>query len=318
MSGTRTVWQVSGGPANRTYVDDFLRHGVALIGPGAVGAWTADQDSGDDANSFVQSFGSRPRQGDIFLLRAGMSTIRAVGLVASDYLYLDQFDDVNGWDLRHARRVRWMELPTEYDFGSPVFGANPRRFSKVGVSDVIEYAHSVVDSPPSSWQTSPLPNLPAVEPLLENVPAAIKDILALASDLVPLMRDKKRFGKRPSEHEMVAHFVVPFLRALGWHPERIALEWNGIDVAIFDALPRKKGNLRYLIEAKKFGAGVEGALGQARGYAKKLGLVRDVVVTDGIRYRMYAGDQDFAPVAYANLGRLKLSATELFKRMKRP
>ena len=37
--------------------------------------------------------------------------IAAVGLVAGDYLYVNAFDDVNGWDLQHARRVRWCRLP---------------------------------------------------------------------------------------------------------------------------------------------------------------------------------------------------------------
>ncbi len=31
---TRAVWQISGGPASRAYAEVFLRHGVALIGPG--------------------------------------------------------------------------------------------------------------------------------------------------------------------------------------------------------------------------------------------------------------------------------------------
>ena len=47
-------------------------------------------------------------------------------------------------------------------------------------------------------------------------------------------------------------------------------------------------------------------------------MPRDVVVTDGIRYRMYAGGRGFEPVAYANLARLKQPAATLFERMKRP
>jgi hypothetical protein len=31
---------------------------------------------------------------------------------------------------------------------------------------------------------------------------------------------------------------VPFLRALGWPPERIAVKWRYIDVAVFRSLPR--------------------------------------------------------------------------------
>jgi hypothetical protein len=43
-----------------------------------------------------------------------------------------------------------------------------------------------------------------------------------------------------------------------------------------------------------------------------------VIVTDGIRYRMYDGLSDFEPVAYANLARLKRPAVGLFARMQRP
>ncbi|HBL27435.1 MAG TPA: hypothetical protein DD490_11425, partial [Acidobacteria bacterium] len=89
------------------------------------------------------------------------------------------------------------------------------------------------------------------------------------------------------------------------------------DVAVFRALPRTPENCHLVIEAKRLGAGVEGALEQAKGYVATLGLHRDVIVTDGIRYRMYAGDR-FEPVAYANLARLKRPATELFARMQRP
>ena len=42
----------------------------------------------------------------------------------------------------------------------------------------------------------------------------------------------------------------------------------------------------------------------------------DVIVTDGIRYRMYSAKKDFTPIAYANLIRLKASATKLFDLLK--
>ncbi len=33
------VWQISAGPADRSYVDLFLSHGVGLIAPGDSGPW---------------------------------------------------------------------------------------------------------------------------------------------------------------------------------------------------------------------------------------------------------------------------------------
>ncbi len=117
---------------------------------------------------------------------------------------------------------------------------------------------------------------------------------------------------------MIAHFVVPLLRGLGWSVEQIAVQWHNIDVAVFRALPRTAGSCRFIIEAKRFGDGIEGAREQAKRYVETLGLPRDVMVTDGIRYRMYGADRDFEPVAYGNLAQLKLSASDLFARVQRP
>ena len=131
---TTTVWQVSGGPVDRPYAEVFLAYGVALVGPGDDGPWRVGHDS-HDRSGFVRRFVQELQIGDLLLLRASIDTIVAVGIVASGYEYLEPFDDVNGWDLRHARRVRWCRLPEPYSFGSAVFGANPMRFSRVRSSD---------------------------------------------------------------------------------------------------------------------------------------------------------------------------------------
>jgi hypothetical protein len=315
---SRGIWQLSGGQASRLYAEVFLKYGVGLIGPGDAGPWTAERDEDEFEGGFVQRFASEVQVGDVFLLRTGISRICAVGIVASEYLYLNQFDDVNGCDLQHARRVRWQPLPKPHDFDAPVFGANPSRLSRVQNPEVVDYAVRFLNSPPTHWQTAALPELPSEEPSLEDVPIALQGLVAAANDLVPLLWDRQAFGEHPSEDEMLAHFVVPFLRALGWPPERIAVKWRHIDVAVFRALPRTPENCHLVIEAKRLGAGVEGALEQAKGYVAALRTPRDVVVTDGIRYRMYSCQSGFEPIAYANLGRLKKSATELFARMKRP
>jgi len=105
---------------------------------------------------------------------------------------------------------------------------------------------------------------------------------------------------------------------LEWPPEQIAVQWRRIDVAVFRQLPRTRENCHLVIEAKRLDAGVEGALEQARRYVETLGMPVDPVVTDGIRYRMYANTRDFQPKAYANLARLKAPASRLFELMSRP
>ena len=173
-------------------------------------------------------------------------------------------------------------------------------------------------SPPSNWQEAPLPPLPRPEPLLASAVPRIEPLVAQVHDLWRLYWDQKSFGDFPTEDELVAHFIIPLLSALGWPPENIAVKWRNIDIAVFSCLPRDPANCKFIIEAKRLGAGVEGALGQAIGYVKALGTPRDIVVTDGIRYRMYSCENGFAPVAYANLSRLKQSAAVLFERIKRP
>jgi hypothetical protein len=312
------VWQISAGPASRSYADVFLRHGVALIGPGDAGPWAADRDDTLFEGSFVRRFASEIAPGDVVLLRSGLARVAAVGLVVGEYLYLNAFDDVNGWDLQHARRVRWTRLPTEHDFGSAVFGANPPRCARAWNDEVVDFATRFLNSPPTQWQSAPLPPLPVEEPQLASVPDAIARLVAQAADLLPLMQDCQSFGEMPSEDELIVHFVVPFLRALGWPPERMAVKWRYIDVAVFRELPRTPASCRFVIEAKRLGAGVEGALEQAQGYVNALGTPCDVVVTDGIRYRMYDGAHAYEPLAYANLARLKQPAADLFARLQRP
>ena len=314
---SRGVWQISGGSTSRSYADVFLKYGVALLGPGDAGPWRPDRSDENFNGSFVRRFASEVQVGDILLLRARLATIIAVGIVASEYLYLEAFDDVSGWDLQHARRVHWYALPEPYNFHAPVFGANPPRLSRISNGEVLDYAQRFVNSPPTLWQTAPLPALPEEEPVLEEVPTSLRELVAATHDLLPLWWDSEAFGDPPSENEMVAHFVVPFLRALGWPPELIALQWRRIDVAVFRALPRTPENCRLVIEAKRLGAGIEEALEQAKGYVQALGQPCDTIVTDGIRYRLYSYEKDFAPVAYANLARLKQSAEALFTRLKR-
>ena len=317
-SNEYAIWQVSAGPSDRSYVDQFLNHGVALIGPGDPGEWRSDRSDEEFEGGFVRRFADEMRTGDVLLLRTSLSTIRAVGLVVSEYQYLRQFDDVNGWDLQHGRRVRWRQLPDPYDFGEPVFGSHPPRLSRIQVSGLIEYANRFVRSPPTDWQTRTLPSLPEAEAQLDAPPAELQEIVSQVYDLSRLYWDVVSFGERPMEDELIVHYIVPLLRALGWPVERIAVKWRSIDVCVFSVLPRIPENCHYVIEAKRLGAGVEGALKQATGYVEELGVPCDVVVTDGIRYRMYEASKDFAPVAYANLARLKQSSRELFARMQRP
>ena len=314
----RGIWQISALAGAASYAEVFIKNGVALEGPGDAGEWRPDRDDTDFEGSAVRRFATEVKQGDVFLLRTAANRISAVGLVASDYLFSDQFDDVYGRDLQHARRVRWCPLPQEYEFIEELFGSRPPRFSRTESSDVQLYVQQFLGSPPTWWQTAPLPSLPEGQPEISEVPSPLINIVSQVADLVPLYQDSRQFGNVPTEDEMIAHFVAPFLKGLGWPAELIGIKWRYVDVALFRCLPRVPENCFFIIEAKRFGAGVEAALEQARGYLEDLCICRDVVVTDGVRYRLYSHANNFEGVAYANLHRLKQPAMDLFRRLGRP
>ena len=310
----RSVWQISAGPANASFAEVFLQHGVALVAPGDAGPWRSDRSDEEFDGGLVRRFATEIAIGDVFLLRSGLATVVAVGIVASDYFYANAFDDVHGLDLQHARRVRWRRLPEAVHVSRSRFRWKPTSLFESLVPEVVDFAVRFANSPPTSWQTAALPELPAEEPPIDHVPDALQGLVAQAADLLPLYQHDASFGEPPSEDELIVHFVVPFLRALGWPPERIAVKWRYVDVAVFRALPRSPENCLFVIEAKRLGAGIEAALAQAAGYVEALGIPRDVIVTDGIRYRMYAAEHGFEPLAYANLARLKKPAGDLFSR----
>jgi hypothetical protein len=317
MPDSQQIWQLATPGAMANAVADFcVEHSVALLWPGDAGQYAADRYVGDFALAdWIKWFAETVSVGDAILLRTGASRICAVGLVASDYSYEDRFDDVCGFDLQHCRRVRWFRLPQEYDFGQNVFTRG--RFSAVRSLAVRDYVHRFLASPPTDWQSAGLPDLPPEDPPLDAVPEEFRGIVGLALDLASLYTDAQKFGDAPAEDELVAHFVVPFLRALGWPPEQIAIKWRWIDAALFTSLPRCPENCCLVVEAKRLGAGVEAALEQAKGYVRTLGVPCDVVVTDGLRYRLFSCNNEFVPVAYANLTLLKQLALELFCRLKR-
>jgi len=293
----------------------LIKYGLALIGPGDPGKWSPDRSDKDYEGSWVRRFATQPGVGDVVLLRIGCDRVVAVGLIASEYQHLEQFDDVNGWDLQHARRVRWRVLPSPQVFPNRVFGANPSRFSRVHSDEVARFAAEVMASELDSWQSAPLPSLPPPEAVWHNPPQWVNSLIGLAQDWSRMMWREQSFGVPPSEDEMLVHFVVPLFRSMGWPQELLAVQWNHVDLAVFRSLPRVPQNCCLVVEAKRLGVGAESALKQAVDYSNGLHNDCDVLLTDGFRYRLYGATEDFRPVAYANLLALKASAASLLERL---
>lgn len=116
--------------------------------------------------------------------------------------------------------------------------------------------------------------------------------------------ERKRPEGRPSEHETVAYLVLPLLFSLGWSKQTAAVEWNNIDVALFDRMPPTNENLACVVEAKLLSRSVFSPLGQASSYAlgDDRGNCERLIVTDGIRYTYFQRQQkEFELEAYLNL-----------------
>jgi len=142
---------------------------------------------------------------------------------------------------------------------------------------------------------------------------SINALLERMDDLVRIADWYQRKKEHPSEHETVAHLVVPLLRALGWTPQKMALEWNRMDIALFSGMPRKDDRLAIVVEAKRIGSSCLRAKGQAAKLAEKRGRepCARLIVTDGLRYGVYVREHGGRfrddPEAYLNLTRMMRS-----------
>jgi len=56
----------------------------------------------------LQRFAEDIAEGDYVVLRMGTTDVLGFGVVVGHYDWNDAFGDVDGWDLQHVRRVKWL------------------------------------------------------------------------------------------------------------------------------------------------------------------------------------------------------------------
>lgn len=319
-----TIWQQAAGDTERDYVDICIRWGVILNGPGHAGPWPDCEHKlrGNDWSARkmtdLRRFAVTMQCGDLVVLRIGTANVLAVGQVVGLYEWHDDFGDLDGWDLQHIRRVRWLwsdvSKPKVFDTYALKQGDTTQLLS---VGAVTEWLKTL--SVTEETFGRPLPDLPSESQAGEITLVEISDFLfdqGVASTSITKLLDEVgeltriakwyRRSDPPSEHETVAYLVVPLLRALGWTPQRMAVEWNRVDVALFDRLPRGDDTLQIVVEAKKMGNSCLSAKSQAMSYANGKSGCHRLIVTDGLRYGVYTRGDDgqFHLYAYLNLARL--------------
>ena len=326
----KRIWQQAAGDTNRNYIDLCLKWDVILNGPGSYGRWPDCQqnlhsDSSSRKVTDLWRFCEEIKSGDLVVLRIGTKTVAAVGEVIGNYEHHEQFNDVDGWDLGHVRRVRWLWKNKDQPKYFPTYTLKRGDTTQeLSASDVITWMQSL-DIPDAAYDNSPI-ELPEngdrniditeiSEHLFDEGVASltISKLLDEIDGLVFIANWYSRKGQIPSERETVSYLVVPLLRALGWTPQRMAIEWNRIDLALFDRLPRTEDNLSVVVEAKKKDSACLSAFPQAQSYAQGLKNCNRIVATDGLRYGVFikrdlgisSQQQDFSLYAYLNLTRLR-------------
>jgi hypothetical protein len=332
----KTVWQQAAGDTKRDYSDVCRQWGVILSGPGYAGPWPkcADRLRKDQWSprrvTDLERFADVMKDGDLVVLRVGTSKVTGVGQVVGDYIWCDEFGDIDGWDLQHLRRVHWLwfnaDEGQQFDAYALKWGDTTQELSPE-------------PGPVRQWLSSLNVNDESVDVALPPLPASDEDREAkieqvseylfaqgVASSSISRLLDEmaelvgianwyrnamsgersERQTTGPSEHETVSYLVVPLLRALGWTPQKMAIEWSNVDLALFGSLPRGDHALRVVVEAKKMDQSCREALAQAEGYASKWQGCDRIIVTDGLRYGIHTRHQGkFKLYAYMNLTRLR-------------
>jgi hypothetical protein len=308
------IWQVAAGDGSRDYADVFLKFGVILVGPGSEGEYFSNKDAYNYQDSwayrpFIKPLAEELAKGDLVVLKrpSGYSwEIVAVGEITSDYLFENVFSDVDGWDLQHCRKIRWRTPLSQ----TIISGLRRGTLVRVNNQQAVDEVYKVW----SNGQQVISITIP-VEPeeisvdqlidslMIEGLPGQNAELIA--NTIWRLRRVAKWYsshGSEVGEHEIRTFLIVPLLTSLGWAEQKINIEWNNIDVALFDTPYSKQSKPLVIIESKRLWDGLRYAPDQAISYAQSYPTCDRFIVSDGIRYKLFRREGDlWRYAAYMNL-----------------
>ena len=298
------LWQVAAGDGSRDYADVFLKFGVILVGPGSPGNYFTNKATYADQNHwayrpFIPTIAEVINKGDIVVLKRPSGSqweVIAVGEILSDYEFLDAFSDVDGWDLQHGRRVKW-KTPEKRTVISglrrgTLFSVNNQN----AISEIDNVWKHGVHFP--SEQVPPSVSEISVDDLIDSLmekglPSnSAEDITHTIWRLRRIARWYSQQEAEVGEHEIRTFLIVPLLTSLGWAEQKLKIEWNNIDIAIFDSPYSTKSVPVALIESKRLWDGLRYAPEQGKIYAHRFPSCRYFVVSDGMRYKLYEKKKD--------------------------
>lgn len=319
----KNIWQQGGGDGDRIYCDICFKYGVILNGPGYAGEFSEKSNKQLMADGIsskkitdLRRFCKEMKDGDIVVLRVGTKEIYGVGVIVGDYTWNNIFSDIDGWDMQHTRRVNWLwnqDKPKAFPLYTLKQGDTTQTLDSQEVVDWIKTLSLDFALPA---QLPILPQEDEVEIKLESIAEFLYDkgtsgnsierLINVIDDLHMIAKWYKKQDS-PSEFETESYLIIPLLRALGWTPQKMAIEWNKVDIALFQKLPRTDENLVAVVEAKRKGNSCLTAFSQAERYSQNKKNCNRLVVTDGLRYGVFLKNKQgtYKLHAYMNLTELK-------------
>lgn len=309
-------WQVAAGEGARNYSDVFLNYGVMLMGSGNAGSIRENPGFYKQRKwgAKIVALADQVHCDDIVILKRPHRKqwrIVAVGRVTGEYEWLEQFEDVEGWDLQHSRRVEWVEANSQ----TLVDGLSMGTFRRVHKKEPKDLALQLLKEGEirEHKEIPPAANRIPDEYLVERLigyglrPADAETVIQTIRHVRRLAGWYDRSGSDLSEHEIRTFLIVPLLLALGWSEQRIKLEWKQTDVSLFKDVYKHNAQPEVILESKRMGTGLNYALAQAQKYAKNFPDCNMLVTSTGERYQLYikSDDSKWNGTAYLNLLKLK-------------
>ncbi|MDA0988531.1 MAG: hypothetical protein O2783_05265 [Chloroflexi bacterium] len=283
-------WQVSAGQGTRNYSDIFLKFGIMLIGRSSA------------------SFSKGAKVGDVVILKRPHHKawrIVAAGHITGEYEQLEQFEDVEGWNIQHCRKVEWVCPPMDEEQPArrkaiDMKGLAMGTFIRVNQKDPIDRAMQLLGEgeKQESEEIPPPANRISDEYLVESLianwlrPADAETVIQAIRHVRRLASWYARYGRELSEHEIRTFLIVPVLLALGWSEQKIKIEWNYTDISLFHEVFKKGAEPDVILESKRLSAGLGYAERQLKRYADEHPSCHILVASNGTRYQLYDKKDD--------------------------
>lgn len=327
-NSNKEYWWIGAGDHERDYSQVFLDFGIILVGPDYGNYYT--NKKAYQSEPCVRTFVEDVKPGDIVILKRGVTSIVAVGVVEKaqgievvnehedGYFYSKEiFGNVQGFETAHGRYVTWYKPENEEKIEGISRGTlkrchnyNIQQISKKIIKNNEPLKKDPIPSPANQVNDEEL-----IMHLIENglgtgqaeeVVQAFGRIRRLGRWYEDHWKERDKANEEISEHETRTFLIVPLLLALGWSEQRLKIEWNHMDIAFFKVNYKPYNQPIKILESKRLYYPLLHAKEQVTRYTEKYPSCKKVVVSNGIRYLSYEKiGKEWKPKAYLNLFNLQ-------------